>query len=148
MTVWLTQAEADALFAMDKHRVDDKRWRLPDTGGGLVVPLVSTDGDEAFHLDIGRGRINLAKGKIQNRARTTMVLARIDFGGPPHRNPDDQDIPCPHLHLYREGFGDRWAVPIPSDVFTQPTDHWQALIDFMRFCNITRPPEFERGLFT
>ncbi len=33
------------------------------------------------------GGLILAKGKIQNRARTTMVLARIDFGGAPHRNP-------------------------------------------------------------
>ncbi len=148
MTVWLTQAEADALFAMEKHRVDEQRWRLPDTGGGIVVPLVSADGDEPFHLDISRGRINLAKGKIQNRARTTMVLARIDFGGAPHRNPDDQEIACPHVHLYREGFGDRWAFPISLEVFTQPTDYWQTLLDFMRFCNITRPPKFDRGLFT
>lgn len=148
MTIWLTQAEADGLFAMEKHRVDEQRWRLPDTGGGIVVPLVSIDGAEAFHLDIARGRINLNKGKIQNRTRTTMVLARIDFGGPAHRNPDEQEIPSPHVHLYREGYGDRWAYPIASENFTQPTDHWQTLVDFMRFCNITRPPEFERGLFT
>ncbi len=148
MTVWLTQAEADALFAMEKHRVDERRWSLPDTGGGVVVPLVSADGDEPFHLDISRGRINLTKGKIQNRARTTMVLARIDFGGAPHRNPNDEEIACPHMHHYREGFGDRWAFPISPEVFTQPTDHWQTLVDFMRFCNITRPPEFDRGLFT
>ncbi|MDP3960870.1 MAG: hypothetical protein Q8Q26_12575 [Pseudorhodobacter sp.] len=148
MTIWLTQAEADALFAIEKHRVDENRWRLPDTGGGIVVPLVSADEAEAFHLDISRGRINLAKGKIQKRARTTVVLARIDFGGAPHRNPDDEEIACPHLHRYREGYGDRWAFPISPDVFTQPTDHWQTLVDFMRFCNVTRPPEFDRGLFT
>jgi hypothetical protein len=148
MTAWLTQSEADALLAIEKYRVDEQRWRLPDTGGGIVVPLVSADGDEQFHLDISRGRINLAKGKIQNRSRTTMVLARIDFGGPPHRNPNDEEIACPHVHLYREGFGDRWAYPISPTVFTKPADHWQTLLDFMRFCNITRPPEFERGLFT
>lgn len=148
MTVWLTQAEADALFAMEKYRADERRWSLPDTGGGIVVPLVSANGDEPFYLDISRGRINLAKGKIQNRARTTIVLARIDFGGPPHRNPDDEEIACPHVHLYREGFGDRWAFPISPEIFTQPTDHWQTLVDFMRFCNVTRPPEFDRGLFT
>lgn len=148
MTVSLTQSEADALFAMEKHRVDSQRWRLPDTGGGLVVPLISSDKSESFHLDISRGRINIAKGKIQNRARTTIVLARIDFGGASHRNPNDEEIACPHVHLYREGFGDRWAFPISPDIFTQPTDHWQTLLDFMRFCNITRPPEFDRGLFT
>lgn len=148
MTVWLSQAEADALFAMEKHRADEQHRRLPDAGGGLTVPLVSADGAEAFHLDISRGRINLQKGKIQNRVRSTIVLARIDFGGAPHRNPDDEEIACPHVHRYREGFGDRWAFPVLPEVFTQPADHWQTLFDFMRFCNITQPPEFDRDLFS
>jgi len=30
MTVWPTRVETDALFAMEEHRVDDQRWRLPD----------------------------------------------------------------------------------------------------------------------
>lgn len=148
MSVFLSQAEADALLAMEKHRTIAERLRLPDTGGGLTVPLTSADGSESFHLDISRSRINLAKGKVQNRARTTVVLARIDFGGAPHRNPDDEEIACPHVHLYREGYGDRWASPIDPEVFTAPSDHWRVLIDFMQFCNITQPPDFDRGLFT
>lgn len=148
MSAWLSQVEADLLLATEKHRVDEQRWRLPDTGGGIAVPLASSDASEAFHLDINRGRINLLKGKIQNRARSTIVLARVDFGGPPHRNPDDEEIACPHIHLYREGYGDRWAYPISREVFSDPTDHWQMLVDFLRFCNVARPPHFERGLFT
>ena len=148
MTVWLTQAEADALLAMEKHCVDDQPHSLPGTGGGLIVPLVSHDGTEAFHLDISRGRINLQKRKIQNRARSTIVLARIDFGGAPHRNPDDEEIPSPHIHLYREEYGDRWAYPIAPEVFADTADHWQTLVDFLRYCNVTRPPNFDRGLFT
>jgi hypothetical protein len=148
MNVWLSQADADALLAMEKHRVDEQRWQLPDAGGGIVVPLVSSDGSEAFHLDISRGRINLQKGKVQNRVRSTIVLARIDFGGAPHRNPNDEEILCPHVHIYREGFGDRWAYPIVPEVFTKPKDHWQTLVDFMRFCNVTHPPKFDPGLFT
>lgn len=77
-----------------------------------------------------------------------MVLARIDIGGAPHRNPDDTELPCPHIHLYREGFGDRWAFPVNPDEFADTTDPWQTLMDFLRFCNVTRPPEFDRGLFT
>ena len=148
MTVGLTQAEADALLAMEKHRVDDQPHSLPGTGGGLVVPLISHDGAEAFHLDISRGRINLQKGKIQNRARSTIVLARIGFGGAPHRNPDDEEIPSPPIHLYREGYGDRWAFSIMPEVFTDMEDHWRTLEDFLRFCNVTCPPNFDRGLFT
>jgi hypothetical protein len=148
MSVLLTQAEADALLSMEKHRTNDDRVRLPDTGGSVVVPLVSADGVELFHLDISRSRINLAKGKYQNRARVIAILARIDIGGAPHRNPDDIEVPCPHIHLYREGFGDRWAFPVAAEEFANSSDHWQTLMDFVCYCNVTRPPEFERGLFS
>jgi hypothetical protein len=70
------------------------------------------------------------------------------LGGAPHRNPDDEEIGVPHLHLYREGFGDKWAVPLPADRFRNPTDVWVTFEDFLRFCNITQPPHVERGLFT
>lgn len=148
MTVALSQSEADALIVMDKRRMDDKRWRLPDLGGSITVPLASLDGSESFQLDISRSRINLTKGKFQHRARVTFVLARIDIGGAPHRNPDDQEIPCPHIHLYREGYGDRWAYPVAANQFSDPSDHWQTLHDFMRFCRIVEEPAFDRGLFT
>jgi hypothetical protein len=148
MSFALSQDEADSLLRLEKHRTDDNRVRLPDTGGSVSAPLVSADGSEMFYLDIGRDRINLRKGKFQNRARTTIVLVRVDIGGAGHRNPDDTEVPCPHIHLYREGAGDRWAYPISAKQFADTTDHWQTLLDFMRYCNVTRPPDFERGLFT
>jgi hypothetical protein len=41
---------------------------------------------------------------------------RLDLDGPPHRNPDDQEIPCPHLHIYRAGYGDSGpSPPRPTD---------------------------------
>ena len=58
-------------------------------------------------LDVTRGQIKLTKATYQNRARQVIVLMRLDLDGSTHRNPDDQEIPCPHLHVYREGFGDR-----------------------------------------
>ena len=73
------------------------------------------DGREEFLLDIRRARIDLAKGTYQNRGREVVILARLDFGGAPHRNPDGEEIGSPHIHLYREGFGDKWAFPIPSE---------------------------------
>ena len=148
MSAHLTQGEADELLAMEKHRANDDRLVLPDLGGKLSAQLVSQNGSEVFFLDIWRGRANLSKGTLQSRARSVIILARIDFGGAPHRNPDDVEIPCPHLHLYREGYGDKWAVPASRDVFRDPNDHWQTLQDFLRYCNVTRPPMFERGLFT
>ena len=144
----LTQAEADALIAMEKHRVSDERSDFPMNGQSLSLTLQSLDKREQFLLDISRGRIDLMRGKYQNRARQVVVLVRLDFGGPPHRNPDDSEVACPHLHVYREGHGHKWAVPVPVETFSRTGDLWGTLEDFMRFCNITNPPMIERGLFT
>ncbi len=143
----LTQSEADMLIAMEKHRVNDDRWDYPGLGGAIFVPLISVNKRENFLLDISRGKIDLLKGTYQNRARQVIVLVRLDFGGQPHRNPDGEEIVSPHLHIYREGFGDKWAALIPADKFSDLSDLWQTLEDFMRFCNITRTPLIQRGLF-
>jgi len=76
------------------------------------------------------GRLLLTKGTYQNRARGVAILARLDFGGAPHRNPDDEEITCPHLHLYREGYGDRSAVPLPAERFSDAGDPWVLLQSF------------------
>ncbi len=144
----LTQVEADTLIALEKRRVDTQLWDYPDFGGAITIPLVSTDRREPFFLDLRRSRINLAKGTYQNRTRQVVVLVRLDFGGGPHRNPDDTRIGSPHLHLYREGYGDKWAVPVPSDRFSNLPDAWQTLQDSMQFCHIVDPPAILRGLFT
>jgi len=144
----LTQTEADALIAMEKHRVNNERRDYPVLGGSVSIPLISADRRENFILDVSRGRINLAKGTYQNRPRQVVVFVRLDFGGQPHRNPDGEELESPHLHVYREGYGDKWAVPVPSGTFPNITDTWKTLEDFMRFCNIAHPPLIERGLFS
>jgi hypothetical protein len=143
----ITQAEADALIAMPKVKVDDQKWEYPTSGRSISMPLASSDKREAFFLDIHRGRIDLRKGTYQNRAHQAIVLVRLDFGGRPHRNPDGEEIPSPHLHRYREGFGDKWAVLAPMDRFPDLGDLWRTLQDFMLFCNIVEPPLIEKGLF-
>ena len=144
----LTQAEADALIAMEKHRVTDDQTDFPIGGESVVLPLQSADKREQFLLDLSRGRINLQKVKMQTRGRQVVVLVRLDLGGAPHRNPDGEEIPVPHLHVYREGYGDKWAMPVPKDQFRAVTDVWTAFEDFLRFCNITRPPNVKQELLT
>lgn len=142
----LTQAEADALIAKEKRKIDEESWNYPGLGGSISIPLESLDKRENFLLDISRGKIDL-KGTYQNRSRQVIVLVRLDFGGQPHRNPDDEEIPSPHLHIYREGYGDKWAIPIPADRFPNISNLWQTLDDFMKFCNIIEPPSIEGELF-
>lgn len=145
----ILQAEADVLIAMEKQCVEEKiTWLFPDPGGKLAIPLVSPDKRENFVLDITRAQIKLTKATYQNRARQAIILMRLDLDGPPHTNPDGQEIPCPHLHIYREGYGDKWASPLPVARYPNVKDLFSTLEEFMRHCNITQPPQIDRGLFS
>lgn len=142
----LSQAEADALLRMEKFRVDNTSHAFPDLGGNIQIALQSQNQRESFSLDISRRRIALTT-KYQTRGRQSLVLARLDFNSP-HRNPDDTEVGIPHLHLYREGFGDKWAYDVPADLLKNPVDAWQVLLDFMTYCRIVEPPTITRGLFS
>lgn len=142
----ITQAEADMLIAMEKQRVDDRIWEF-GPGERLAIPLVSADKRENFMLDMTRHQIRITKATYQNRVPNNSVLMRLDIDGPPHRNPDDTEIPCPHLHIYREGFGDKWAVPAPTDRYPDTSNLFDTFQSFMQHCNITVPPLFQPGLF-
>lgn len=145
--VFLSQTEADSLIKMEKESIDNTIWKYPTMGGKISIPLISTNKRENFLLDISRGQINIAKGTYQNRARNNIILVRLDFGGPSHRNPDEKEIPGPHLHIYREGFGDKWAIPLPTVSFPDTTNTQNLINDFMRFCNIIRFPNIQISLF-
>ena len=147
MSILLTQTEADAFMAMAKRATEMETQLFPAPGGRLAIPLESLDRSEDFLLDVSRSRLDFSKITYQNRARVVVVLLRLDLHGPPHRNPDDVVIPCPHLHVYRQGFGDRWAHAVPDNSFSDLSDRVQTLSDFMTLCNVTEKPEIQAGLF-
>lgn len=147
MSLVLTQQEADSFLKLDKHYMGNEQFSFPSLGGALRIPLYSNDRREEFSLDITRGRIDLRKNTFQTRARRVVILARVDIGGPLHRNPDGEEIPCPHLHVYREGYGDKWAIPLP-DNFKNYRDAWQTLTDFMDYCHVVTRPPIQPELFT
>jgi hypothetical protein len=138
----LTQEEADCLFKMEKFCSDDSSYEFPVLGGYLRIPLKSKDACENFMLDISRGRIELQKYTFQNRAKKTVVLVRLDLGGAPHRNPDGVEIPCPHVHLYREGYDDKWAYPLPEE-FSDHANIGNTLEEFLQYCNIIKKPNIQ-----
>ena len=142
-----TQLEADHLIAMEKICAEDGDWNFPAPGDHLTIPLNSIDKREAFILDITRVRIKLTKATFQNRARSVIILLRLDLDGAPHRNPDDEEIPCPHLHIYKEGHGDKWVIPAPADKFPNTGDLFKTLEDFMQHCNIVELPRLHNGLY-
>lgn len=143
----LTQSEADALLALRKKytKLDSILW--PNPGAKISVDLVSMDEREAFLLDVSRASIKLERLVLQTRSRVTVVLVRLDIDGPGHRNPDDTEIGCPHIHLYREGYDVKWAFPVPAEHFSDLKNRQKTLADFMRYCSIVQPPDFIEGLF-
>lgn len=132
---------------MEKYSVDAREWSFPSPGGRIAIPLTSIDRRESFTLDITRAQIKLTKATYQSRARVAIILLRLDLEGPPHRNPDGEEIPCPHLHIYREDFGDKWAIPAPLPAYANPLDLFSTFEAFMRQCNVVVPSQIQKALF-
>ena len=147
MSINLSQADADALIAMKKRRADDQYYEFPGPGGKVAIPLISIDRREDFLMDITRSHINLAKVTYQNRARQIVVLLRLDINGAPHRNPDGVEIACPHMHIYREDYGDKWAYPIQTGKFENLRSLNKTLEDFLAECNVIEGPNIQAVIF-
>ena len=91
-------------------------------------------------LDVWRGTLRLTKLRFQNRVRTIVVLVRLDVDGAPHTNPDGERLSGTHLHLFREGYDDRWAYPVDVNTFTLLSDPGTTFQEFCAFCKIESPP--------
>jgi hypothetical protein len=149
----LEQDKADALLAMAKvlsELKDLKVIEFPAPGHSRALSGKSEDGRESFLFDINRKlskTIRLSKCTYQNRYAVTEVLLRLDVDGRVHENPDGAVIPCPHLHVYREGYADAWAFQLPVQ-FTAPSDLAKTLMEFLEYCNVTNIPEIKPWLFS
>ena len=97
-------------------------------------------------MDISRSRVDISKTTYQNRARKTIILLRLDIGSAPHKNPDGEEISSPHIHIYKEGYGDKFAYPLPAE-FISCKNAFDYLEVFMDYCNIVSKPNIKAGLF-
>ena len=141
----LTETEANALIAMRKTFVNPSVISLL-AGSDQTHELLGDDKRERFLLDLWRGTMRLSKLKFQTRGRTVIVLVRLDIDGAPHTNPDGAEMKCPHLHLYREGYEDKWAYPIDPNDFSNPKDTGQTFKNFCQYCNVVQIPRFQEEL--
>jgi hypothetical protein len=141
----LTQAEADELMVMKKNFASPSTIFIPP-GVDDTHELIGADPKERFLLDIWRSRFRLSKLRFQTRGRQVIVLVRLDIDGAPHTNPDGVRLSGTHLHLYREGYGDKWAQPIDPAQFRDTRDIERAFEDFCHYCNVEGIPPFQPGL--
>jgi hypothetical protein len=136
----LTQAEAEQFMQMAKHFVRPPAMITIPPGADDTYELADPSDRERFLLDVWRGTLRLSKLKVQNRVRTAVILVRLDVDGAPHTNPDGVRLPGTHLHMFKEGYDDRWPYPVDSSVFTLLSDPGKTFHDFCTFCKIESPP--------
>ena len=86
---------------------------LPERSKKASWDLVSIDRSEKFIIDSYRGRIEIRNHSFNHRYRREITLARVCLGDKPHTNPDGKVLTEPHLHYFKEGFGVRFAIPLP-----------------------------------
>jgi len=143
----LTQAKVDELLALVKLLENATPVRFPLPGETAQIPVKSEDGRESFLIDVNRkGKIKVSKCTYQERYQVIEILLRLDIDGPTHENPDGTEIPTPHLHIYKEGFADKWAYPLPAGVFTDTTDLVKTFLEFLKHCKVRDVPQVQRGV--
>ena len=91
----ITQTEADYLMKLVKQFETQDTIVLGNTYLKKFHPLISIDGREKFSLDVWHSSIVLNKYRFQERARSVIILARVDIGGALHTNPDGVKVLCP-----------------------------------------------------
>jgi len=160
MAIFLKQEEADYLFDLDKIPEDDTTIDFPSQGEKINLTFTSTDKREKFIFDITRAYVKLNKITYQKRARKAFVLRRLDIEGPTHLNPlvefapmeflepyNGMEIPCPHLHIYIEGYHHKWAIPA-RDIFANLNEEMDSVLkDFLEYCNVIKIPAIQKILF-
>ncbi len=101
---------------------------------------------EIFLLDFYRGSFELSKYTVNKRYRQTVILLRYDNGGR-HSNPDGVLLEGAHVHLYREGFNDKFAFPV-SEIGVEISDSMDKVFTkIMHFCNVKKFPTIEVSMF-
>jgi hypothetical protein len=149
----ISQNEADRLRRMTKEFAEPDLLEFSNTQPMRYQrALVSLDRRERFLLDLERGRRKRTRLRYQTRGREVIVLARFEIDGPDHINPPTaphrpgERIPCPHMHLYVEGFEDRVAfamTDVPELRVTDGNNGLALLEDFLRFCGVQHWPAFQ-----
>ncbi len=159
MAHFITQHDADFFFAMEKFPEEEKEYEFPASGQKLTIAFTSSDKRESFLFDIYRGSIRITKVTYQNRVRKAYILRRLDVDGPMHVNPEvetvpfpylepynGKEIPTPHLHLYVEGFGEKWAIPAGDILEMQNKDIFELMKHFFSYCNVKQLPNIKKTL--
>lgn len=78
---------------------------------------------------------------------------RLDIDGRPHTNPEGTAVGRSHLHVYREGFEERWAIPLAEAkapdgglIFPDTAERARLFKAFCAFCHIQDAPAYQEWI--
>lgn len=133
----LTDNEAKFLIELEKVAME-KLVNIPCGKNKEHIDLASAEErmDNIMRVFIRRGKINANKCSFNVVYNKSITLIRLDIeAGRVHTNPDGKDVPSNHLHIYREGYDDRFAFPLP-ECFTDPENLAKTLYDLLGYSNV------------
>ena len=108
--------------------------------------LSATNAPEKFLLDYRRGSLGFAKYTFNKRYRQSIILLRYDNAGR-HTNPDGQQFDGPHVHIFRDGYNDKYAFPI-SHIGVNLGDNMHIVLQrFLDACSVVQIPTAVQTLF-
>ena len=142
----LTQDEANQYLVMVKYFEERKpiKLGLPTC---VVHELIGEDRRSRFRLETWFHKAVTSRYVYVNSVHASIELVRLCAGDRRrHPNPDGTIIRGNHLHVYREGFGTRWAIPLSDCGFSDIVDFGTVLREFCRYCNIADVPELQLGM--
>jgi len=141
----LTNSEYNQLRTIEKEFKDNTQLIVGPSPIHWSRDILSKDRSEQFILDCYRGSFEVKKFTYNKRYRQSIVIARLDSMGR-HTNPDDSVVVGPHVHLYTEGFGDKFAYPISSINLSDPFTIEEGLLSLLTYFNVTNIPSIQTAV--
>lgn len=147
---YLEQSQADEIMEISKKFEDDLKvyeipvWQ-PHHKATKSYGIVPSDGDDRFGPMTHNIQLKGLSSEEEIKTLTFIhkisrhCICRLDYGKhvAPHNNPDSTIIHGPHLHIYKEGLDDDYAIPL-SDVFPKFKGDTVELIKlFLEYCHIS-----------
>ena len=143
----LSQEEADTLRMIEKYLTNPELVKLPPPTGTVLHPVhYHREGRRMDNMKIStyHARINAQKISCRLLYNGNVMLVRVDTqDATPHANPDKKIViqpHQPHIHIYREGYGDKFAYPLPN-AFRNAEDISSLFMDFLSYSRIINSNE-------
>ena len=100
-------------FNEPKEFIEKKHFSFPIQYHELALKGKGSLTKTAYVVHINRKGCIFKRITYLNRLdKTSIILARLDIDTKPHHNPDGSKIGGTHLHLFQEGYGDKWAFAL------------------------------------